>query len=85
MIWTLRIADRAAKQLARLPTKDRQRVAAALRAMRSDTFGGDIQRLRGQESTWRRRVGGYRIVYDLDLEHGTMDVLDIVRRTSTTY
>ena len=53
--------------------------------MRSDPFGGDVKRLKGPGTAWRRRVGNYRIIYDLDLERHIIDVLEIARRTSTTY
>jgi len=33
--------------------------------MREDPFRGDIKRLKGQPNSWRRRVGNYRIIYDL--------------------
>ena len=58
---------------------------AARLAMRSDPFGGDVKRLKGPGTAWRRRVGNYRIIYDLDLERHIIDVLEIARRTSTTY
>jgi mRNA-degrading endonuclease RelE of RelBE toxin-antitoxin system len=44
-----------------------------------------IRRLKGQVSAWRRRVGNYRIVYDLHLEELRIVVAGIPRRTSTTY
>jgi mRNA-degrading endonuclease RelE of RelBE toxin-antitoxin system len=36
--------------------------------MQQDPFSGDIKRLKGQASAWRRRAGNYRIVYDLHVE-----------------
>lgn len=53
--------------------------------MEEDPFSGDIKRLKGQISAWRRRVGNYRIVYDLNLEEKKIIVHGILRRTSTTY
>jgi mRNA-degrading endonuclease RelE of RelBE toxin-antitoxin system len=53
--------------------------------MQQDPFSGDIKRLKGQDSSWRRRVGNYRIVYDLHLEARQIVVAGILRRTSTTY
>ncbi len=53
--------------------------------MQADPFQGDIKRLQGQASAWRRRVGNYRIVYDLDFERRLIVVAGILRRTSTTY
>ncbi len=83
--WRLRIPKRVGKALAKLPAKDRQRVVDALDGMRSDPFVGDIVRLKGERSTWRRRVGNYRIFYDADPLLLIVDVVAITRRTSTTY
>jgi len=85
MAWTLRIAERAAKALRKIPTKDQQRIAAALLAMRQNPFSGDIARLKDQPTTWRRRVGAYRIFFDVYPERLLIEILEIRRRTSTTY
>ncbi len=53
--------------------------------MEQDPFQGDIKRLKGQSRAGRRRVGSYRIIYDLYLEERLLVVMGIVRRTSTTY
>lgn len=85
MLWRLRILRRAEKSLAKLPTKDQRLILEVLDEMRSDPFTGDIARLRGQRSTWRRRVGSYRLFFDVDPLLFVIDVVAIVRRTSTTY
>lgn len=53
--------------------------------MQSDPFQGDLKRLKGKETAWRRRVGNYRIIYDLFLDKRLIVVSGILRRTSTTY
>jgi mRNA interferase RelE/StbE len=85
MTWTLRIAHRAQKELTRLPTKDQQRILAVLAAMRAGPFHGDIVRLKAERTAWRRRVGNYRIFFDVDINGRVIDVVEISRRTSTTY
>jgi len=85
MAWNLQITGPAQKEFRKLPAKDRARVKAALLAMQQDPFSGDIKRLKGQTSAWRRRVGNYRIVYDLHLAEQLIVVAGIYRRTSTTY
>ena len=52
--------------------------------MAENPLAGDIVRLQGS-MTWRRRVGSYRIFFELDFDSHTVDVLDLQRRTSTTY
>jgi mRNA-degrading endonuclease RelE of RelBE toxin-antitoxin system len=85
MAWQLRIAKQAAKKLARVPRKDRERIAVALAEMRESAFRGDIARLKNESAAWRRRVGNYRIFFDVDMEERCVDVIDIRRRTTTTY
>jgi mRNA interferase RelE/StbE len=85
MAWNLHITGPAQKEFRKLPAKDQARVKDALMAMQQDPFSGDIKRLKGQASAWRRRVGNYRIVYDLHLNEQQIVVSGILRRTSTTY
>ncbi len=53
--------------------------------MRRDPFAGDIARLKNQPATFRRRVGASRIFFDFDPDGRRIEVLAIMRRTSTTY
>ena len=85
MAWNLQITGPAQKEFQKLPAKDQARVKSALLAMQQDPFSGDIKRLKGQPAAWRRRVGNYRIVYDLHVEEQRIVVSGILRRTSTTY
>ena len=85
MAWNLEITGPAQKEFQKLPAKDQARVKNALLAMQQDPFSGDIKRLKGQALAWRRRVGNYRIVYDLHVQEQRIVVAGILRRTSTTY
>ena len=85
MTWELLLAGPARKALRRMPAADRRRVLAALDAMEHDPFSGDIVRLRVQPVAWRRRVGDWRILFDIEPEKRRVLVYDVVRRTSTTY
>lgn len=85
MAWNLQITGPAQKEFHKIPAKDQSRVKDALLAMQQDPFSGDIRRLKGQPTAWRRRVGNYRIVYDLYVEERRIVVAGILRRTSTTY
>ena len=85
MTWTLHIAKPAQKTLAKAPAKSQRLIRAALLEMQQNPFSGDIVRLTAERSTWRRRVGSYRIFFDVYPERQHIDVVDIGRRTSTTY
>ena len=85
MIWRLQIAKRAQKEIKRIPAKDQQRITAAFAEMRENPFQGDIVRLQNQPTAWRRRVGNYRIFFDIYIEQRLVDVVEVTRRTLTTY
>lgn len=85
MSWQLRVANRAQKELKRVPAKDRERILAALHEMSENPFSGDIVLLKGQLTGWRRRVRNYRIFFDVYPDISLVDVTDIARRSSTTY
>jgi mRNA-degrading endonuclease RelE of RelBE toxin-antitoxin system len=53
--------------------------------MENDPLSGDIRKLEGQREGFRRRVGNWRLFFDILLEHRTVVVTDIARRTTTTY
>jgi len=53
--------------------------------MEENPFSGDIVRLKAQPAGWRRRVGSYRIFFDIYPEHFLVVVNGIERRTSKTY
>ncbi len=38
-----------------------------------------------EDAAWRKRVGSYRILFDLNFEERLIEVQDIDRRTSKTY
>ena len=83
MNWQLVVTKSAKKALQDLPAKDRLRVEPALDALERDPFSGDIKRL--DPPAWRRRVGNYRIFFDLFMDQHLIVVTAIKRRTSTTY
>lgn len=85
MTWNVTITGPAQKDYQKLPPKEQARVKAALLSMESDPFTGDLKRLKGKPSAWRRRVGNYRILFDLDFETRAIVVHGILRRTTTTY
>ena len=85
MTWTIAVAKAAQKQLRKIPARDRDKIAAAIRAMPADPFQGDIVKLEGEEDRYRRRIGSYRIFFQADQPSRTVGISAIVRRTSTTY
>ena len=84
MRWTIHLGNRAQKDLRHLPARDRARIAAALETMSVDPMAGDVLKLKGQNA-FRRRVGDYRIIFDVDFKDRSIRVFSVLRRTSTTY
>ena len=72
------------KGLRKLPGSDLDRILSTLAEMEVDPLAGDVVKLKGTDS-FRRRVGNYRIVFCVDGERVIVVVMDITRRTSTTY
>ena len=84
MGWTVVLAGPARKSLKRIPAGDRTRLLAALAEMEQNPFQGDIRKLQGLPG-FRRRIGNWRILFEVIPEHRHVVVAAIERRTSTTY
>jgi len=70
MSWVSVIDPSARKGLANFPAKDRERIIDIIeKEMCLDPFSGDILKMSGEDS-WRRRIGNYRIEYELYKEDG---------------
>jgi mRNA-degrading endonuclease RelE of RelBE toxin-antitoxin system len=82
--WIVVLAGPAKKSLKRIPTADRARILAALEEMQRNPFAGDIRKLQGLPG-FRRRIGNWRILFELVPERHHVVVAAIERRTSTTY
>lgn len=85
MCWTIVIGVQAEKQLRKFPTKDYERIRRVIDAMEIDPFFGDVNKLSGTENIWRRRIGNYRILYEINESRKLIYMSDIKRRTSSTY
>lgn len=53
------------KQIKRFPVDDAERIELVLDEIGVNPFAGGREKLGGYESTWRRRVGNYRIIYEI--------------------
>jgi mRNA-degrading endonuclease RelE of RelBE toxin-antitoxin system len=84
MEWTVVLAGPARKSLKRIPASDKTRILAALAEMQQNPFQGDVRKLQGLPG-FRRRVGNWRILFEVVLERRHVVIAAIERRTSTTY
>lgn len=88
MKWRVRLSRNAVRSLRQMPARDRRRIDHAIIDMEEDPLVGDITPLKGKyQGSFRRRVGAWRILFTLhpEQEPKTVDINDILRRTSTTY
>ena len=85
MNWKIKIAKRASKQIKRILKKDAERLLFVLEELTNDPYQGDIKKIKGAENIWRRRVGNYRILYEIFPKQKFVAVYNIQRRTTTTY
>jgi mRNA-degrading endonuclease RelE of RelBE toxin-antitoxin system len=84
MEWTVVLAGPAKKTLKRIPAGDKTRILAALAEMQENPFQGDIRKLQGLPG-FRRRVGNWRILFEVLPDQRQIAVAAIERSTSTTY
>jgi mRNA-degrading endonuclease RelE of RelBE toxin-antitoxin system len=81
----LLIDDCVSKELKKFPKKDSLSVLAGIEKLLVDLYGGDIQKIKGEKNTWRKRVGNYRIFYEIYPKNNIIHVFWTERRNSKTY
>ena len=83
--WRVAVELPVRKMLKRLPKDDHVRIIDALQSLIIDPYTGDLQKLGGTENSWRRRVGSYRIFFEISQSERRVDIFKIERRGSKTY
>ena len=84
-IWRVAVEPSARKALKRLPKDDHARIVDAIQSLVYDPYAGDLQKLGGTEDSWRKRVGSYRIFFEISQSGRRVDIFKIERRGSKTY
>lgn len=85
MKWELIVANPARRAIRDMPRADVEQVLDALEEMRDDPYTGDIKFLKGTDRALRRRVGVWRILFEVLTERRVVIIQDVERRTSNTY
>lgn len=85
MNWVLITSNNTKKFLKKLAKKEALRLGLIIDDLLSNPYQGDIQRIGGESDVWRRRADPYRIIYEVNTGRKIIHILDIRRRTSTTY
>ncbi len=85
MSWRVRITKKASKEMKRISKKDAKRLLFILEEFTKNPYQGDIEKIKGEDDVWRRRVGNYRIVYEITTNKKYIDIFQVRRRTTNTY
>jgi len=85
MNWDVKIAKKVQKQIKSFSKKDTNRTITFLEQIAGNPYQGDIEKIEGEKNIWRRRVGSYRILYEIFSKQRFIYILNIQRRTSITY
>ena len=81
MNYSIRIKRSAARELARIARPDRQRIIAAIDRLEENPFIGET--LKGHLRGLRRlRVGGYRVLYEIQDDVLVVQVVRVARRAA---
>lgn len=83
--WVLVVDPDVRKALKRFPRRDQATIDDVLLSMGSDPYAGDVEKMKGEDNDWRRRIGAYRIFYEIHSGPRIIVVYKVKRRTSTTY
>lgn len=83
--WDIRVDENVYKALKKTPRRDGERILEVIRLLPFDPYFGDIQKMKGEPDSWRRRIGSYRLFYRIKNEVRVVLVFRLERRTSNTY
>jgi len=79
------ITNSAKRDLRNVEKSDVDRIDDVLEEMCSDPYQGDVKFLRGSGGALRRRIGDWRILFELDKKTQLIVVIGVRRRASNTY
>ncbi len=79
-------ADRDLEKLkGRIIRQDFDRLQEAVAGLAEEPRPQGVRKIKGEEKAYRIRVGSYRVVYEVYDNDKLVLILQIVRRTETTY
>jgi mRNA interferase RelE/StbE len=78
--YTVQLAESAARALRELPSRQQLRISQKIDALADNPYPPGTRKLKGQELSYRIRVGDYRVVYEVHEEAILVFVLRIGHR-----
>ena len=85
MEWKVIVPKRVQKQIRKFPQKITERILKSLREFYKNPYFGDVKKIKEEKNFWRRRIGDYRILYEIHSDKKLVIIDNIKRRTTTTY
>lgn len=83
--WVLKVDPDVYKDLSKFPKNYARKILAVIENLPFSPYLGDIEKIKGEKYLWRRRIGFYRIFYELYPDKNLIHVFWVERRTSKTY
>ena len=65
MSYHIEFTTAAARQIRKLPHSVSNRILDAIAALGEDPRPPGCKKLAGEQTAWRIRIGGYRVIYDV--------------------
>jgi mRNA interferase RelE/StbE len=82
--YRLEFVSSASREFLALPAAIRERIDKRLVALKENPRPAGVKALQGQEGLWRIRIGGYRVVYQID-DRQRLITVTRVRLRATVY
>ena len=88
-MYRIEVSPAADRDIARLKCKiirpDFERLKSAINGLAVEPRPYGVRKIKGEEKAYRIRVGGYRVVYEVYDKERLVLILQVVRRSETTY
>jgi len=88
-VYRLEVSPAADRNLERLKRRiqrhDFERLRVAIRGLANEPRPHGVRKIEGSERAYRIMVGNYRVVYEIYDDEKLVLILQLARRTETTY
>ena len=88
-MYRIEVSPAAGRDLDRLKKRiqrhDFERLRIAIGSLADEPRPQGVRKIRGAERAFRIRVGSYRVVYEVYDDENLVLILQVARRTETTY
>jgi mRNA interferase RelE/StbE len=79
-VYKIRIESSVEKDLKRLPVKDFHHIISHIKALAENPRPPGCRKLTGFKNDWRIRIGNYRVIYGINDEDKSVDVIRVKLR-----